>query len=113
MVPTLQPSYARPFTPSDKAELKNATDMWVANVGAAEATYGHIGEWNTRLITDMSYLFCGSSDHARSGCDTSYANFNADIGDYWEWSDAGSLPIDLSNEAYKLGVNYIIYSMTH
>ena len=22
-------------------------------------------------------------------------------------------PIDLSNEAYKLGVNYVIYGMTH
>lgn len=41
------------------------------------------------------------------------ANYNNDIGDYWEWSDAGFLPIDLSNEAYKLGVNYVIYAMTH
>jgi hypothetical protein len=41
------------------------------------------------------------------------ANYNNDIGDYWEWSDAGFLPIDLSNEAYKLGVNYIVYAMTH
>jgi len=40
-------------------------------------------------------------------------NFNNDIGDYWEWSDEGFLPIELSNEAYKLGVNYIVYAMTH
>lgn len=40
------------------------------------------------------------------------ANFNSDLGDYWEWSDAGFFPIQLSNEAYKLGVNYVIYSMT-
>jgi hypothetical protein len=39
-------------------------------------------------------------------------NYNNDIGDYWEWSDAGFLPIELSNEAYKLGVNYVIYGMT-
>lgn len=39
-------------------------------------------------------------------------NYNNDIGDYWEWSDQGWLPIDLSNEAYKLGVNYLIYAMT-
>ena len=25
----------------------------------------------------------------------------------------GLVPIDLSNEAYKLGVNYVIYGMTH
>lgn len=40
-------------------------------------------------------------------------NYNNDIGDYWEWSDTGFVPIELSNEAYKLGVNYIIYAMTH
>lgn len=41
------------------------------------------------------------------------ANYNNDIGEYWEFSDVGWYPIDLSNEAYKLGVNYIIYAMTH
>ncbi len=41
------------------------------------------------------------------------ANYNNDIGDYWEWSDAGFLPIPLSNEAYKLGINYVIYALTH
>ena len=41
------------------------------------------------------------------------ANFNNDIGDYWEWSDESIVPIDLSNEAYKFGINYIIYGLTH
>jgi hypothetical protein len=40
-------------------------------------------------------------------------NYNADIGESWEWSDTGFIPIELSNEAYKLGVNYIVYAMTH
>ena len=40
-------------------------------------------------------------------------NYNNDIGDMWEWSDAGFIPIDLSNEAYKLGVNYLMYALTH
>lgn len=40
------------------------------------------------------------------------ANYNHDIGEYWEWSDTDYVPIDLSNEAYKLGVNYIVYGMT-
>ncbi len=39
------------------------------------------------------------------------ANFNNDIGDYWEYSDMGYFPIDLSNEAYKFGVNYVIYAL--
>ena len=41
------------------------------------------------------------------------ANFNTDISDFWEFSATGFRPIDESNEAYKLGVNYIMYGMTH
>jgi Domain of unknown function (DUF4159) len=41
------------------------------------------------------------------------ANYNNDLGEYWEFSDTGWVPIDLSNEAYKFGVNYIMYGMTH
>ena len=41
------------------------------------------------------------------------ANFNTDISEYWEFSDTGLKPIDESNEAYKLGVNYVIYALTH
>ena len=40
-------------------------------------------------------------------------NFNNDVSEYWEYSDTGFTPVDLSNEAYKLGVNYVIYAMTH
>ena len=40
-------------------------------------------------------------------------NFNTDVSNYWEFSSQGSMPISQSNEAYKLGVNYLIYAMTH
>lgn len=40
-------------------------------------------------------------------------NFNNDIGEYWQWSDRGYSPVPVSNEAYKLGVNYLIYALTH
>jgi hypothetical protein len=40
-------------------------------------------------------------------------NRDNDIGDYMEWSDRGFVPIALSNEAYKLGVNYVVYAFTH
>lgn len=39
-------------------------------------------------------------------------NYNQDLSEYWEWSDMGYFSIDLSNEAYKLGVNYIIYALS-
>jgi hypothetical protein len=41
------------------------------------------------------------------------ANVNNDISEYWEWSGTGFAPVDLDNEAYKFGVNYVIYGMTH
>jgi hypothetical protein len=40
-------------------------------------------------------------------------NYNYDVSEYWEFSDEGMFPIDLSNEAYKLGVNYLIYAFSH
>ena len=40
-------------------------------------------------------------------------NYNTDVSQFWEWSGTGLRPIDDTNEAYKLGVNYIIYGLTH
>lgn len=40
-------------------------------------------------------------------------NYNNDIGEWWQWSDRGFSPVPVSNEAYKLGVNYLIYALTH
>ena len=41
------------------------------------------------------------------------ANYDNDVPEYWEWSGQGLYPFDTSNEAYKLGVNYLIYGLTH
>src|SRR6185295_19225954 len=41
------------------------------------------------------------------------ANFDNDVPEYWEWSGQGLFPFDASNEAYKLGVNYMIYGLMH
>jgi len=41
------------------------------------------------------------------------ANVNGDISEYWEFSDTGFAPVDLNNEAYKYGINYVIYGITH
>ena len=39
-------------------------------------------------------------------------DYNNDISEYWEFSDTGFFPIALSNDAYKIGVNYVVYSLT-
>jgi hypothetical protein len=40
------------------------------------------------------------------------ANRDNDLGEYWEYSDTGTDPVDFSNEAYKFGVNYFVYGLT-
>jgi hypothetical protein len=40
-------------------------------------------------------------------------NYNMDIGDYMEHSGRGWYAVDPTNEAFKFGVNYFIYGLTH
>lgn len=41
------------------------------------------------------------------------SNFNTDVSNYWEFSATGFKPVPESNKAYELGVNYLIYALTH
>ena len=41
------------------------------------------------------------------------ANVDNDIGESWEYSAMGFVPVASSNEMYKLGINYVIYALTH
>ena len=40
-------------------------------------------------------------------------NFNQDIGDAWEHADDVRYPALLTTQAYRLGINYVVYAMTH
>jgi hypothetical protein len=40
-------------------------------------------------------------------------SFNSDIGDAWEWADEPEYPEKFSDLAIRLGVNYVVYAMTH
>ena len=40
-------------------------------------------------------------------------NFNTDVSDFWEFSGTGMSIVAEDNEAYKLGVNYLVYALTH
>lgn len=40
-------------------------------------------------------------------------NYNTDVGDAWEFADAPEYPERMTALAYRYGINYIIYSMTH
>jgi hypothetical protein len=40
-------------------------------------------------------------------------SFNSDVGDSWEWADEPRYPERLSALGIRLGVNYVVYAMTH
>jgi len=40
-------------------------------------------------------------------------SYNSDLGDAWEWADDPYYPEKFSDLAIRLGVNYIVYAMTH
>ncbi len=39
--------------------------------------------------------------------------FNMDVGDAWEFADSPDYPEPNASMAYRLGINYILYAMTH
>jgi hypothetical protein len=40
-------------------------------------------------------------------------NYNTDIGDAWEYADAPEYPEHMTTLAYRYGINYLVYAMTH
>ena len=50
------------FVSIDDSNFHNAVDLWFDNQAEANATYGHISDWNTSAVTDMSEAFKDRSD---------------------------------------------------
>jgi hypothetical protein len=40
-------------------------------------------------------------------------NFNTDVGDAWEYADSPMYPEPMTALAYRYGLNYLVYAMTH
>ena len=40
-------------------------------------------------------------------------NFNTDVGDAWEFADVPYYPAAMTLLAYRYGINYLAYAMTH
>jgi hypothetical protein len=41
------------------------------------------------------------------------ANYNNDIGDFWKYLDHGDKPLKDSAKATRLGIDYVVYAMSH
>ena len=60
---------------------------------------------------DFVPQFWGMSDE--TGKLQVIANYNNDLGDYWKYLDHGDKPLKDSSRSIRLGVNYIIYALSH
>ena len=40
-------------------------------------------------------------------------NWNTDLGDAWEWAEDEWYPVRFSHYAYQMGVNFVVYAMSH
>src|SRR5579883_714470 len=74
------------------------------------------GQWALRRGT--TYRNDGSVPHWRGIYDDHNRlmvamSFNNDVGDSWEWADSPEYPEKYSALGIRLGVNYVVYSMTH
>jgi hypothetical protein len=65
------------------------------------------------LVNVIPTYFALFEKNDKTGRIIALANYNNDLAEYWEWSATGMFPVDTTSEAYKLGVNYIIYGLTH
>ncbi|MCH7826064.1 MAG: DUF4159 domain-containing protein [Acidobacteria bacterium] len=79
--------------------------LQIPNVGNARAGYG---TWEQD----------GYVPHVRAIFDDDdrllvLINWNTDLGDAWEWAEDPWYPLIYSNFAYQMGVNAIIYAMSH
>lgn len=39
--------------------------------------------------------------------------WNSDLGDAWEWAEQPDYPVDRSTFAFQMGVNFVVYAMSH
>ena len=74
------------------------------------------GQW--ALARGTTYRNDGSVAHWRGIYDDHgrvmvAMSFNSDIGDSWEWADDPRYPEKYSALGIRIGVNYVVYAMTH
>jgi len=78
--------------------------------------YQILGEWALRRT--MNFRSDGTTAYWRGIYDDHgrvmvAMSFNSDIGDSWEWADSPYYPEKYSALGIRIGVNYVVYSMTH
>lgn len=110
-------SMRRVFPDREIVEIDNQ-DAIFHTVYDLDDRYQILGQWALGGRGGMSYRVVGTvaqwkgiyDDHGRLMVAMS---FNSDVGDSWEWADDPRYPEKFSALGMRIGVNYVIYSMTH
>jgi hypothetical protein len=80
--------------------------------------YQILGRWSLNGGGGMAYRAVGTvgtvEGHLRRPTSLMVAMcFNSDVGDSWEWADDPSYPEKFSALGIRIGVNYVVYALTH
>jgi hypothetical protein len=74
------------------------------------------GEWGVRMgipFRNDGYVAHWRGIYDDKGRVMVALSFNSDLGDSWEWADDPEYPEQYSALGIRIGINYIVYSMTH
>ena len=108
-------SMHRVFPDRAIVEIENS-DAIFHTIYDLDERYQIPGEW--ALARGSTYRNDGSVAHWRGIYDDHgrimvAIAFNSDIGDSWEWADDARYPEKYSALGIRVGVNYVVYAMTH
>ncbi|MDJ0957929.1 MAG: DUF4159 domain-containing protein [Arenicellales bacterium] len=73
---------------------------------------------NVHQTTGPTHEYDGKVPHARGIFDNEgrlmvLINWNTDLGDAWEWADNPDYPLRFSTYAFEIGINFVVYGMSH
>ena len=77
------------------------------------ACFFHIDALNitSPYLVDGEPIFYGLKN--KDGALAVVACYNNDLENFWDYIDEGIYPLKPSVEAFRLGINFLIYSMSH
>jgi hypothetical protein len=96
-IPDDDPIFHTVFDLDDRFQVPGAEHL---RVGAKNPQDGGVGAHWRGIYDDKGRVMVAIS-------------YNSDLGDAWEWADSPSYPERFSGLAIRIGVNYIVYAMTH
>lgn len=96
-IPSNDPIFHSVYDIADKYQIPGAAHL---RAGCKNCYDGGVGAHWKGIYDDKGRVMVAIS-------------YNSDIGDAWEWADDPVHPEKFSDLAIRLGVNYIVYAMSH